>query len=102
MDGIKRVALLLAALPLLSAWTPVQLTSRTFIPRSRVIRCSASSPAFLTREDGKNGKLRKLLDARQISYIELPCIAAERLDGYSDLRDAFGGALAEALKVNRT
>ena len=82
------VALLLLTLPILPAWTPVQLTSRTFIPRSRVIRCSASSPAFLTREDGKNGKLRKLLDARQISYIELPCIAAERLDGYSDLRDA--------------
>ena len=48
---------------------------------------SESSPpvAFLTREDGKNGKLRKLLDASGVDSAELPCIAFERLPGFDKL-----------------
>ncbi len=33
----------------------------------------------LTREKGKNGKLAKLLDERQISWVELPLV--ETIDG---------------------
>lgn len=41
--------------------------------------------AILTREDGKNDKLRALLDGRGISSQDLPCIAFERLPGFNDL-----------------
>lgn len=47
-----------------------------------------AATAFLTREDGKNGKLRKLLDASGVSSEELPCIAFQRLPGFEELRDA--------------
>ena len=40
----------------------------------------------LTREKGKNGKLAKLLDERQISWVELPLV--ETIDG-PDSRNAF-------------
>ena len=44
-----------------------------------------TAPAFLTREDGKNGKLRKLLDSSGVASEELPCIAFERLPGFDEL-----------------
>ena len=47
-----------------------------------------AATAFLTREDGKNAKLRKLLDASGVSSEELPCIAFQRLPGFEELRDA--------------
>lgn len=62
--------------------------------RGRLIRappCCLSldiPPAFLTREDGKNGKLRKLLDARSVASAELPCIAFEQLPGVDELQGA--------------
>jgi len=40
---------------------------------------------MLTREDGKNGKLSKLLSAVGVPWEELPCIAFERLDGCAEL-----------------
>jgi len=52
---------------------------------------SAAEPeprAFLTREDGKNGKLRKLLTARGVACEELPCIAFQRLPGFEELQPA--------------
>lgn len=44
--------------------------------------------AYLTREDGKNGKLQTLLSDRGVPTEELPCITFERLPGYDELRDA--------------
>ena len=72
---------------LLSAWTSPTPPGR---PRSLCARLSLSeqSPAFLTREDGKNGKLAKLLAKRDVPCEELPCIGFERLGGYDLLRDA--------------
>lgn len=52
------------------------------------LAASDASPALLTREDGKNGKLRKLLVARGVPTDELPCIAFERLPACSDLEQA--------------
>ena len=43
--------------------------------------------AFLTREQGQNGQLRQLLEARSITTTELPCIAFERLAGFDTLRN---------------
>jgi len=45
-------------------------------------------PAFLTREDGKNGKLGSLLLERGVPSEELPCIAFKRLPGFAELREA--------------
>lgn len=70
----------------LSAWTP---PARHVQPRSCVhLSLAESSPAFLTREDGKNGKLAKLLVERGVPHVELPCIAFERLEGFESLREA--------------
>lgn len=49
---------------------------------------AAATPAMLTREDGKNGKLAKLLTAAGVPHEELPCIAFERLDGCVELENA--------------
>jgi len=49
-------------------------------------------PAMLTREDGKNGKLAKLLDAAGVPCEELPCIAFERLDGRFELQSELQAA----------
>lgn len=58
---------------------------RVMLPHS----CSSTAAPriFLTREDGKNEKLRQLLEAGGIATEELPCIAFERLPGYDDLCD---------------
>ena len=56
-------------------------------PPSMVGTVTATA-AFLTREDGKNGKLQSLLSARGVPTAELPCIAFERLPGYKELCDA--------------
>jgi uroporphyrinogen-III synthase len=48
---------------------------------------STAPVAILTREDGKNGKLRTLLEASGVATQELPCIAFERLDGFGELCD---------------
>ena len=57
--------------------------------RARSPRASAvaatTTPVFLTREDGKNDKLQKLLAASGVHTEELPCIAFERLPGYDAL-----------------
>ena len=49
---------------------------------------AAAPAAVLTREDGKNGKLEKLLKDAGVPCEELPCIAFERLDGCADLESA--------------
>ena len=57
----------------------------------RELRASATTDApaaFLTREDGKNGKLEALLASRGIKCAELPCIAFERLAGFDELQVA--------------
>lgn len=64
------------------------LTSRPAVTRTSQPQGSASATAFLTREDGKNGKLRTLLDKSGIASEELPCIAFERLPGFDELCDA--------------
>eukprot|EP00966_Prymnesium_polylepis_P293506 6778896-Prymnesium_polylepis.1 len=50
-----------------------------------MLGAAALPPAMLTREDGKNGKLSKLLSAVGVPWEELPCIAFERLDGCAEL-----------------
>ena len=57
--------------------------------------CTASTAAYLTREDGKNGKLQGLLDAHGVPWEELPCIAAERLAGFDELATALETAAEE-------
>jgi uroporphyrinogen-III synthase len=73
--------------------------STASLPRPRaLIRLDGQSlqqPAFLTREDGKNDKLQKLLDARGVSHAELPCIAAQRLPGFEDLTAALETAAVQ-------
>ena len=46
---------------------------------------TVSPSVFLTREAGNNGKLERLLKARNVPTEELPCIAFERLAGYDKL-----------------
>jgi uroporphyrinogen-III synthase len=75
-----RNAITLLLAPCLASWSTV----RPHAVRARVV-ASAQEPAFLTREDGKNDKLRKLLEARHVACEELPCIAFERLPGVDDL-----------------
>ena len=53
---------------------------------------ATAAPALLTREDGKNGKLQKLLEARGVACEELPCIAFERLAGFEELAAALASA----------
>jgi len=75
------IALLLATsaswAPAAPHWTPHA--------RASCVLSLAPPPVFLTREDGKNGKLRKLLDERGVASEELPCIAAEVLPGAETL-----------------
>jgi len=40
----------------------------------------------LTREAGKNDKLRKLLEAREFNILELPCIAHCHAEGHAQLQ----------------
>jgi len=69
-----------------SGWAAMRPARR---PRARRISAGAVAsngpPVFLTRELGKNGKLRKLLQARNIPCDELPCIAFERLPAFTEL-----------------
>ena len=41
----------------------------------------------LTREAGKNDKLRKRLEAQQINVLELPCIAHCHAEGHAQLQE---------------
>ena len=51
---------------------------------------SASAPrAFLTREQGANDQLRKLLTERGVITEELPCIAFQKTEGYNELCTVF-------------
>lgn len=41
----------------------------------------------LTREAGKNDKLRARLEAREVPVLELPCIAHCHAEGYAKLQE---------------
>ncbi|CEM25869.1 unnamed protein product [Vitrella brassicaformis CCMP3155] len=61
-----------SALPSLSA-RAMTMTSPS--PDESLVRVPGSfPPVALTREEGKNGKLRAMLEARGIPTVELPCI----------------------------
>ncbi|GAB5364779.1 hypothetical protein AAMO2058_000999600 [Amorphochlora amoebiformis] len=47
---------------------------------------------YLTREKGKNGKLRKRLEEQGVSTVELPCIQAKQLEGGTTLSERLNGS----------
>jgi|EP00900_Chrysochromulina_parva_P014800 uroporphyrinogen-III synthase len=76
-----QISILSFSTPSLSATIPPLCSRRT--------RLAAEVPrVFLTREEGKNEKLGALLAERGVPTEELPCIACERLAGYTALREA--------------
>lgn len=75
--------------PLVAAFTTTSPLPAAAMPRARQALAATESPrVFLTREEGKNDKLRSLLTARGILTEELPCIAFNRLPGYDKLCEA--------------
>ncbi|KAL1504403.1 hypothetical protein AB1Y20_010809 [Prymnesium parvum] len=77
------------ACPTAALAAPALRSAARPLPREPRVAMHAvpSSPAMLTREDGKNGKLRRLLAAAAVPHDELPCIAFERLEGGAQLCD---------------
>ena len=75
--------LLALSLALGAALLPARGGAACARPRSGRIVCQ--QPVYLTREQGKNTKLEKLLAERGIPSAELPCIAFQQLKGAEEL-----------------
>lgn len=52
---------------------------------------SSRNVVVLTREAGKNCKLRRILESQKITALEIPCIAHCHAEGYAHLKETLDG-----------
>ena len=55
-----------------------------------------SARIFLTREEGSNRQLQKLLETRDVATDELPCIAFQKTEGFGELCSLLANSAADA------